>query len=106
MSRGDCGRSSLSGEAVVKELDRLLDMDRGNEADRWLSDCLETCRGLGDWQTDVSTHYKKIYDETEELSKKPFLERLKSSIDSTMVNSLVTGLSTDYFAESEKIQRG
>ena len=54
MGRGDCGRSGLSGEAVVKELDRLLDMDRGDEADRWLSDCLETCRSSGDWQTELT----------------------------------------------------
>ena len=54
------------------------------------------------YNTFVSTHYKKIYDETEYLLEKPFLERLKSSINNTMVNSLVTGLSTDYFIKSKE----
>ena len=54
MGKADCGRSGLSGETVVKELDRLLDMDRGDEADRWLSDCLEICRSQGDWQTELT----------------------------------------------------
>lgn len=57
------------------------------------------------YNTFVSTHYKKIYDETERLSKRPFGERLKSSINSTMVNSLVTRLSTDCFVEDAEIQR-
>lgn len=46
--------SCLDGSLVVRELDRLLDQDRGQEAADWLCRCLSESRQREDWQTELT----------------------------------------------------
>ena len=46
--------SHLDGSLVVRELDRLLDQDRAEEAADWLCRCLSESRQREDWQTELT----------------------------------------------------